>query len=111
MAGVYGYRWQQSRDAFLREHPCCCFCSTPDRPTEAFVVDHIVPHRLKEAKESGDARRIKAAEKLFWRRSNWQPLCKLCHDSVKQRLEKSGRMVGCTADGKPLDPNHHWNRR
>ena len=30
------------------------------------VVDHIVPHR-------GD-------QKLFWDKSNWQPLCKACHD-------------------------------
>lgn len=34
---------------------------------KAEVVDHIVPHR-------GD-------EKLFWDESNWQALCKRCHDS------------------------------
>lgn len=33
----------------------------------ATVVDHIIPHR-------GD-------QKLFWDRSNWQALCKSCHDS------------------------------
>lgn len=32
----------------------------------ATVVDHIIPHK-------GD-------QYLFWDRSNWQPLCKLCHD-------------------------------
>lgn len=36
------------------------------RLTQATVVDHIVPHR-------GD-------QKLFWDESNWQPLCKPCHD-------------------------------
>ncbi|MCT9125512.1 HNH endonuclease [Cupriavidus gilardii] len=30
------------------------------------MVDHIVPHK-------GDS-------KLFWSRSNWQALCKPCHD-------------------------------
>jgi 5-methylcytosine-specific restriction protein A len=30
------------------------------------VVDHIVPHRGRE--------------QLFWDESNWQALCKACHD-------------------------------
>ncbi|MDT3749758.1 HNH endonuclease signature motif containing protein [Pseudomonas kurunegalensis] len=107
----YGYRWQKSRDQFLRDHPLCSMCSRDDRPVAAAVVDHKVAPRLKDAKASGDPARIKAAWKLFWSQDNWQPLCKLCHDSTKQRLEKSGRMVGCASDGRPLDPNHHWNRR
>lgn len=41
----------------------------------ASVVDHIVPHK-------GD-------QKLFWRRSNWQSLCKRCHD-VKTATEDGG---------------------
>jgi len=28
--------------------------------------------------------------KLFWSRSNWQPLCKPCHDRDKQAIEKGG---------------------
>lgn len=86
-------------------------CSAPDRGIPAVIVDHKVPPRLKDAKSSGDPQKIKTAWKLFWNPDNWQPLCKFCHDSTKQRLEKTGRMVGCTADGMPLDPNHHWNRR
>ncbi len=74
------------------------------------MVDHIVAPRLHEAKESGDPVRIAEAQRLFWSRKNWQPLCKHCHDSVKQRLEKSGRVAGCDASGRPLDPNHPWNR-
>jgi len=105
----YTYRWQRSRDAYLREHPFCVMCSTADRPVAALIVDHIEAPRLKDAKESGDALRIKGAWKLFWSQSNWQSLCKFCHDSTKQRMEKSGRVVGCTADGLPLDPNHPWN--
>lgn len=107
----YGYRWQQARDAFLRDHPLCAMCSTDDRPVPAAVVDHKVPPRLKEAKASGLSQQIAAAWKLFWSRSNWQSLCKHCHDSAKQRLEKSGRVAGCSADGRPLDPSHHWNQR
>ncbi|WP_390622926.1 HNH endonuclease [Ralstonia syzygii] len=37
----------------------------------ATVVDHIVPHK-------GD-------QHLFWRRSNWQALCKACHDRKTAR--------------------------
>lgn len=62
----------------------------------AVVVDHKVPHR-------GDMN-------LFWDKSNWQALCKQCHDGHKQRQEKSGVVVGCSADGLPLDTNHHWHQ-
>ncbi|MCY7262736.1 HNH endonuclease signature motif containing protein [Pseudomonas protegens] len=106
----YGYKWQQARDSFLREHPFCSMCSTDQRPVAATVVDHKVAPKLKEAKDSGDPAAINLAWKLFWRRSNWQSLCKFCHDSTKQRAEKSGRLPGCAADGRPLDPGHHWNR-
>lgn len=62
----------------------------------ATVVDHIVPH-------GGDL-------KLFWDVKNWQPLCKKCHDSMKQRLEKSGSLTGCDVNGMPLDNNHWWSK-
>lgn len=86
-------------------------CSTDQRPVAALIVDHKVAPKLKDAKASGDAQRVKVAWKLFWDPDNWQSLCKFCHDSVKQRLERSGRIAGCSPAGLPLDPNHHWNRR
>lgn len=106
----YGYRWQKAREDHLRSNPLCEMCSTPERPVPAQVVDHKVAPRLKDAKDSGEAEAIARAWKLFWDRKNWQSLCKHCHDSTKQRLEKSGRVIGCTADGRPLDPRHHWNQ-
>ncbi|MGY4876495.1 HNH endonuclease [Vreelandella aquamarina] len=90
----YGYKWQKAREEYLREHPLCVFCQRRGKVTPASVVDHIVPHK-------GDL-------KLFWRRSNWQSLCKPCHDIDKQRLENGGVMPGCDADGMPADPHHHW---
>jgi 5-methylcytosine-specific restriction protein A len=39
----------------------------------AAVVDHIRPHR-------GDA-------VLFWDETNWQPLCRPCHDQSKKQAE------------------------
>ena len=62
----YGYKWQQAREGFLRVHPLCVKHEERGELVPAVVVDHIKPHR-------GDMT-------LFWQRSNWQPLCKLCHD-------------------------------
>ncbi len=69
----YGYKWQKAREAWLNDHPLCAYCDRLGRVTAGCVVDHIVAHR-------GDM-------VLFWDRSNWQTLCKPCHDSVKQAEE------------------------
>lgn len=110
-AGVYGYRWQQARADHLRSNSLCVFCRREGLIVAATLVDHVIPHRLREAMSSGDAIQIKNAQKLFWDRSNWQSLCDNCHSSKKQRLEKSGRIVGCDSSGLPADPRHHWNRQ
>mgnify|MGYP001611593742 CR=1 FL=1 len=107
----YGYAWQQARAQFLRENPLCAEHARRDRMVAAELVDHIQPPRLREARESGDADRLADAQRLFWSRANWQPLCKHCHDSVKQRAEKSGRVAGCDSSGRPVDPFHPWNLR
>lgn len=93
----YGYRWQKARAAWLKKHPLCVFHLEQDQVVEATVVDHKVPHR-------GD-------QKLFWSKSNWQSLCKTCHDSIKAKQERGGVFAGCAVDGVPLDGNHHWNRQ
>jgi 5-methylcytosine-specific restriction protein A len=73
----YGSRWQSVRLGFLRSHPLCVICETSGRITAADTVDHVRPHL-------GDMR-------LFWDRSNWQPLCRSCHSSTKQRIEQAAR--------------------
>ncbi|WOI43772.1 HNH endonuclease [Acidovorax sp. BLS4] len=105
----YTSAWQRAREGYLRAHPLCAEHERRGEMEAAVVVDHIKAPRLREATESGDAARITAARELFWDRENWQGLCKRCHDSDKQRLEKSGRRVGCAPDGRPLDAGHHWN--
>lgn len=107
----YGYKWQKARDQFLRDNPLCQEHAKSHRSVPAQVVDHIEAPKLREARESGDPARIELAQSLFWNRKNWQALCKFCHDSVKQRLEKSGRVAGCTPEGLPLDPKHPWARQ
>ena len=73
MAGLYDYAWQKARAAWLIAHPLCVFCERLGITTAATVVDHKIPHR-------GDRR-------LFWDRTNWQSLCKTCHDREKQAQE------------------------
>lgn len=62
----YNRAWQKARKQYLAAHPLCVQCVAEGRYRKATVVDHIIPHR-------GD-------ERLFWDRSNWQPLCKAHHD-------------------------------
>lgn len=62
----YGSRWQKARARYLRSHPMCVKCQEDGRYVKATVVDHICPHR-------GDP-------VLMWDETNWQSLCKPCHD-------------------------------
>lgn len=76
----YTWAWDKAAAAFLA-HPDNVLCRIHLRQGRAVVatlVDHIIPHR-------GD-------QQLFWRRSNWQPLCKPCHDSVKQAEEAAATL-------------------
>lgn len=105
---IYGSRWDKARLSFLRSHPLCVMCQQQGRIEAAVVVDHIEPHKLKDALKSGDHLAISKAQKLFWDRGNWQGLCKQHHDSTKQRMEKRGTAIGCDANGLPLDRSSHW---
>lgn len=76
----YGYlynnrRWRKLRKQFLLEHPLCEVCKKQGAVTVADVVDHIKPHE--------------GNEELFWFESNWQALCKCCHD--KKTAKEDGR--------------------
>ena len=63
----YNSRWQKARARYLKAHPLCVLCARQNKYVKATVVDHIKPHR-------GDPI-------LFWDESNWQSLCKPCHDN------------------------------
>lgn len=91
----YGGAWQRARDGYLRLHPLCVMCKEQGILTAATVVDHKVPHEGDQA--------------LFWDQDNWQSLCKLHHDSTKQKQEQRRQVIGCSADGLPRDADHHWN--
>src|SRR5678809_56739 len=88
-------RWKALRLYQLGTEPLCRYCKEAGRITPACFVDHIIPHK-------GDV-------DLFFDASNLMSLCKPCHDSVKQKLERTGIEKGCDDRGLPLDAKHHWN--
>ena len=94
---MYGRRWRTARKVWLAHNPYCVFCKKVGITRRATVIDHIIPHRFNTEK--------------FWDKTNWQALCKLCHDGIKQATEKSGKQAGNTIDGRPVDANHPWNKR
>jgi 5-methylcytosine-specific restriction enzyme A len=71
----YGAKWRSARKAFLRRSPLCAECQSKGILKAAAVVDHIIPHKGNSG--------------LFWDESNWQVLCKRCHDIKTAR--KDGR--------------------
>ena len=89
--------WYAARAATLRDHPLCGMCLLQERVSASVIVDHIKPHR-------GD-------RKLFFDRANLWGLCQPHHDATKQRQERTGIVAGTDAEGRPLDPNHPWNRQ
>ncbi|WP_368489673.1 HNH endonuclease [Clostridium sp. BJN0013] len=78
-------RWKKLRKQFLQEHPICVKCKAKGVIKAAAVVDHVRAH--------------KGNERLFWDESNWQPLCKSCHD------RKTAREDGSLLQGKCASVN------
>ena len=71
----YGSRWRKARERYLRANPLCVKCLNQGDVVAANVVDHIVAHKGNDA--------------LMWDESNYQALCKTCHDS-KTATEDGG---------------------
>lgn len=82
--------WFKLRAHHLKRHSRCNFCGELGQ-----VVDHIIPH--------------KGSRRLFFDPSNLQTLCKKCHDSTKQKMERSTQ-AGSNLDGTPINPPPWWNR-
>jgi len=75
----YTNDWVKASRAFRLANPLCRHCEREGRLTPTAVTDHIVPHK-------GD-------RELFWDQSNWQPLCKSCHDSKTAREDGPARAM------------------
>lgn len=76
--------WAKLRKCQLTREPLCRFCKRLGDINPANTVDHIKPH--------------KGNMDLFFDRNNLQSLCKTCHSSIKQKIEKSGDF-GCDTSG------------
>ena len=89
--------WKELRLDLLAKEPVCVFWLREGKLTPATVVDHIQAHK-------GDIA-------LFLDPENLQSLCKLHHDSAKQKAEsKQVNHIGCDENGLPIDPEHPFNR-
>jgi 5-methylcytosine-specific restriction protein A len=89
-------RWQRTRADQLAKQPLCETCQSQGRIAAATVCNHA-------DKDS------KATEEGFFA-GPFTSECQPCHDSVIQKQEKRGHIIGADASGRPLDPGHHWNR-
>lgn len=70
-------KWRKlRRQILLRDMFTCSMCGRLEGRSSQLVADHKTPHR-------GD-------ERLFWDANNIWAVCKPCHDSAKQREEKTG---------------------
>lgn len=81
-------------------------CTTPGCPTPAIIVEH------KDTRP--DTPHPCAADRL----DNLRSICRTCDNQTKERRahqpeRRSGgkhTVIGCDADGNPLDPAHPWRR-
>ena len=60
-------RYQNARREFLLAHPLCKACEREGRTMAAVELDHVVP--------------ADKAPELFWDTTNWQGLCRPCHEA------------------------------
>src|SRR5690606_7138473 len=82
--------------AQLADHPLCERCEKAGRITPATVVHHRKAYK-------GDW-------PLFIDPDNHESLCAPHHDTLAQREEARGYVIGCDEAGRPVDPQHPWNR-
>jgi len=74
----YDRRWRKARLEHLAGEPLCRLCLAAGQVTPATVVDHIEPPESPQ-------------DPLFWRRTNWQSLCKPHHDAKTLRQSVPGQ--------------------
>jgi 5-methylcytosine-specific restriction enzyme A len=89
-----GYAAVQRRKRYLSAHPLCVDCMRRGLIAAAVEVDHIVPLFKGGADNE----------------SNFQPLCKDCHDRKTRDDLGWTRSKACDVSGMPVDPSHHWNK-
>ena len=92
--------WLEFRAAMLKLHPYCQVLGCHAKATQ---VDHV------RSKRSGGAALSE---------HNSMCMCGTHHSQKTTSRDMRGRrnsrlgvrVIGCDENGKPLDPNHHWNK-
>lgn len=82
-------RWLEIRVDQLKREPNCKFCGQ-----RAEICDHIARHEFDPVK--------------FWS-GPFQSLCRTCHSSGKQFMERRGFRRDVGEDGWPIDKKHPAN--
>ncbi|UVK47565.1 hypothetical protein BPNPMPFG_003352 [Mesorhizobium sp. AR07] len=96
--GPHGIRRQTLRRDLWTCQRCGCLVIEGNRHhPQAAVVNHKLKHKGDEA--------------LFFDLANTETVCKTDHDTLIQREEARGYVIGADIDGRPVDPNHPWNAR
>lgn len=95
--GPHGIRQRALvRDLYTCQRCCCLLVTTDRHHPQAAVVNHKTPHK-------GDV-------SLFFDLQNVESVCKADHDKRIQIEEARGYTIGVDLSGRPVDPNHPWNR-
>jgi 5-methylcytosine-specific restriction endonuclease McrA len=89
------------KQAFLRDLYTCqrCGCLVIEgnrHHPRAAVAHHKIAH--------------KGNPELFFDLDNVETDCKACHDTLIQREEARGYIIGCDEAGRPLASDHPWNQ-
>lgn len=90
--------WARLRAQVIAEEPLCRHCLARGLVSPTTDVDHIINGEGDYSDDNS--------------RENLQGLCRPCH-SQKTRVEMGDgelMLAGCDTTGRPIDPNHHWNR-
>lgn len=88
--------WKRLRAEVLASEPLCRMCTARGLVVPATDVDHIVDSREDFTDDNS--------------RENLQPLCHECHSLKTAASMGKGVSWGCDVNGRPLDPNHPWNK-
>lgn len=94
----YGRAWELARaEALRRDLYLCVYCQAlhPPRITSATVVHH----RIEKAKGGTDDL------------ANLVSLCRDCHERIHVEARGGTPKLAFDRHGRPIDPEHAWNRR
>lgn len=84
------------RDLYTCQRCGCIVVEGKPQHPRAAIGHHRRPHKGDRA--------------LFFDDANVETVCKSCHDTLIQREEAKGFVMGSDASGRPIDPRHPWNR-